>query len=45
MGGTCSTDGRLEIHIKFWSDNLKQTGSISDLSVDEKLIVKWISHK
>jgi hypothetical protein len=45
MGGTCRKQWRLEIHTKFWSENLKGRGHSEDLGVCGKITLERILGK
>jgi hypothetical protein len=36
---------RQKIHTSFWWENLKEGDWLTDLYVDERIILKWISNK
>jgi hypothetical protein len=43
MGGACSThEGERELHTGFWRGDKRERGSLEDLGVDGKIILKWI---
>ena len=43
MGGACSTYGGIgEGHIGFWWGNQTEIDHLEDLSIDGKIILKWI---
>ena len=31
-----------EVHIGFWSGDLRERGHLEDLNIDERIILKWI---
>jgi hypothetical protein len=45
MDGTCSTHGRDEKSIKFWSRNLKERYYLVKLGIDERIISEVITEK
>jgi hypothetical protein len=45
MGGECSTHWAVIMRTKFWLENLKGAGHSKDISVDGRIILKWILGK
>jgi hypothetical protein len=45
MGGACSMHRRIEMHTKFWSENLKERDHLEYLGVEGKVILKSILGK
>jgi hypothetical protein len=46
VGGACSTYGRNEKCVEiFFSENVKGKNIFEDLSVDERIILKWVLKK
>lgn len=46
MGGACSMHGEGEkIHTNSLSENLKRKGSVGDVGVQWRIILKWILEK
>jgi hypothetical protein len=45
MSGANSTNGRGEIHTKFWPENMKGRNHSEDLGVNGEIISDWILGK
>jgi hypothetical protein len=45
MGSACSMHGRNEMHVKFWSENLKERDHLEDIGTDGKMILECILGK
>jgi hypothetical protein len=44
-GGRLTHTGGGELHTKFWWDNLGERNHLEDLSVEGRMILKWIFKK
>jgi hypothetical protein len=42
MGGACSTNGRIGLHIGFWWENQRERGCWEDQYVGGWIILRWI---
>jgi hypothetical protein len=45
LAGHVARRARREVHIGFWCENLTERYNLEDLSVDGRIIFKWISKK
>jgi hypothetical protein len=46
MGAACSTYGREETYVEsFWWENFSERDHLGELSVSEKIILKWVFKK
>ena len=37
--------GRIEMHTVFWKDSMRKTAYLEDLTVDGRVILKWVLTK
>jgi hypothetical protein len=45
MSGACSTNGRYEIYVQFWLENLKGRNHSEDHVIDGRIILEWMLRK